>query len=108
MIKTLKQFCSSFPSEKASTFVSHFDKIYECSSLEEHELKIIYLAYLWKNGRVQLMDDFGQTIVDPEELGVNEYTDYEISFECGEGEGGGVNLSVLYEFYDFEKLMELV
>ena len=39
---------------------------------------------------------------------IDLFADYEIAFEAGEGEGGGVNLGVLHDYYVFQDLEKLV
>ncbi len=98
---TFKQNITGELNEK---LLAHFNNVYECSKLEEHELKIAFLAYLYINDN---MYTDGVSLDIPSGLGV-EWADYEISFEGGEGCGGGVNFDITYDFYDFAGLSELL
>ena len=88
--------------------IVHFNEIYVCSKLEEHEIKIAYLAYLWKNGQVINEPGYIVEILNEKEHGVDLHKDYEITVEAGPDENGGVNLDLMYDFYRFDELMELV
>jgi len=107
MILTLEQFKNQLTTKQLTDLVAHMDKIYECKQLDDREIKMCYLAYLWKNNRV-VLSEMGYDITDPAELGVDLFEDYEITFEAGEGEGGGVNLGVLHDYYVFQELGKLV
>ncbi|MFW6272223.1 MAG: hypothetical protein ACOC2U_00370 [bacterium] len=84
--------------------LAHFNEIYECHELGEHEYNIIYLAWLWADGFV-IKDEYG-SMLDNSVKDVG-YNDYEITFEDGEG-GGGMNLDYFYVFYQLDKIMELM
>ena len=83
--------------------VQHLDRIYECSELGEHEMRILYLAWLWKNEEVYCSEG-GYEINNENEKGI-DIMDYELSFEVEESEAGGVNLGITYDFYEFVGLM---
>ena len=82
--------------------IAHFNEIYECHELGEHEYNIIYLAWMWANGYVE-EDEFGG-FFDDAETDVTYY-DYEITFE---DESGGMILDFFYHFYELDKIMELM
>jgi hypothetical protein len=107
MIVTFNQFREQLTESQLKKLLSHFDAIYECESLGEHELKITYLAYLWKNNQV-VITDFGYEIIDPEKLGIDVFKDYEITFEQDPEDAGGVNLGITYDYYNFIELFEIV
>lgn len=104
----LEEFKNQLSEEQKSNLIIHFNEIYELEELTEHELKISYLAYLWKNKQVVLIGDMGYDVLNSKSLGIDVHIDYEISFEAGEGGEGGVNLSIMYEFYYFDILMTLI
>lgn len=81
----------------------HFNSIYECPKLAEHEHNIIYLAWLWANG--QIIGDESGSMLDDYVTDV-KMDDYEITFE--DDEGGGINLDFFYDFYQLDKIMELM
>jgi hypothetical protein len=107
MILTLEQFKNQLTEKQIIDLIAHMDEIYACKKLDDREIKMCYLAYLWKNNRV-VLSEMGYDITDPAELGVDLFEDYEITFEAGEGESGGVNLWVLYDYYNFVELEKLV
>ena len=107
MILTLEQFKNQLTEKQLIDLIAHMDEIYACEKLDDREIKMCYLAYLWKNNKV-VLSEMGYDIVDPAELGVDLFEDYEIAFEAGEGESGGVNLGVLYDYYNFVELEKLV
>ena len=107
MILTLEQFKNQLTEKQLLDLIAHMDEIYVCKQLDDREIKMCYLAYLWKNNRI-FLSEMGYDITDPAELGVDLFEDYEITFEAGEGESGGVNLGVLYDYYNFVELEKLV
>ena len=82
--------------------VKHFDAVYECAGLGDHEENILYLAYLWKNGWVHIDTD-GWCLLDNAVTSVR-LEDYELSFEVEPENAGGVNLWVTYDYYRLEEL----
>jgi len=84
--------------------LKHFNTIYECIELSEMENKIIYLAWLWKNGYVRKLED-GWMEFDETEAGVS-LDDYEVTFEAEPS--GGSNLALFYDYYDIEKIMAIL
>ena len=107
MILTLEQFKNQLTEKQLTDFLAHMNKIYDCEQLGDREIKMCYLAYLWKNKKV-VLNDMGYDIPDATSLGIDLLADYEIAFEAGEGEGGGVNLGVLHDYYAFQDLEKLV
>ena len=98
-----EQFISSLTAEQQETLRQHFDTIYECPELTEHEFKIAYLAWLWANGKVYNEGDMGFNFYE-EETGIR-MEEYEITFE-DDYELGGINLDYMYNYYSLEKLIE--
>ena len=103
-IQTFSTFNSNLTPNEKEQLLHYFDDIYECNELSDHEYKISYLAYLWKNNCVYLTDS-GYEIANEKELGITPM-DYEITFEAESS--SGVNLSVMYSFYGIDRLMDLV
>ena len=98
-----EQFISNLTAEQKETLRQHFDTIYECPEMTEHEFKIAYLAWLWANGKVY---DIGNhhLVIDEKESGV-DMNDYEITFE-DDYEHGGISLQYMYDYYTFDQLIE--
>lgn len=99
----MKQFIDNLTPQQQQTLHEHFDTIYECPVLSEHEYKIAYLAWLWANGKVYDAGDH-DFFINEEEAGMS-MTDYEITFEDGH-EHGGINLQYLYDYYAMNQLIE--
>jgi hypothetical protein len=89
-------------SQKAR-LLNHFDSIYECPELGEHEYNIVYLAWMWANGYIH-EDEFGSMFDDS--LTDVDLDDYEITFE--DGEGGGMNLNLFYDFYQLDEIIKMM
>ena len=98
-----EKFISNLTSEQQETLRQHFDTIYECPEMTEHEFKIAYLAWLWANGKVYNEGDMGFNFYE-EETGI-PMEDYEITFEDNYEEGG-INLDYIYRYYSLEELIE--
>lgn len=105
MTLTFNQFKDQLTPTQLEKLLEHFDGIYECTEIGDHELKMSYLAYLWKNNEVVLYD-FGYEIPNAATLGIDVFKDYEITFE--DEDPGGVNLGVLHSYYVIHELEELV
>jgi hypothetical protein len=90
--------------DQKKELLAHFNSIYECTELGEHEYKIIYLAWLWANGFV-VRSESGMRTFDAGEAGV-PITDYEITIE--DDHKGGVNLDVTSMYYDIDKIIKLM
>lgn len=101
-MKNYNTFKESISQEQANELVKHFNEIYECNALSEHEYKIAYLAYLWKHGKV--VSDNGFFDVE-KGLGVS-IMDFELTFEIEQS--GGVNLDLTRDYYQIDKLIKLV
>lgn len=101
-----EEFLNQLTEQEIQELLAHFDSIYECNSLSEHEKRIVYIAYLWKNGFVY-QDETGFTSIDESITDITDM-DYELTFEVDESERGGVNLNITYEYYDFENIMKLI
>ncbi len=89
--------------EEKKKLLAHFNTIYECKQLNEHEYNIIYLAWMWANGHI-VDTGTGSTFDESKVDAVHE--DYEVSFESDTS--GGMNLDLFYEFYELDKIMELM
>ena len=98
-----EQFISSLTAEQQETLRQHFDTIYECPEMTEHEFKIAYLAWIWANGNVYNEGDMGFNFYE-EETGI-QMEEYEITFE-DDYELGGVNLDYMYGYYSLGELIE--
>ena len=90
--------------EQKKALLQHFNTIYNCMELTETENKIIYLAWLWKNGYVK-QQGAGPLFFDETEAGV-PLTDYEITIEAEQS--GGINLKLSYDFYEMGKIMKIL
>lgn len=106
MTLTFSQFKEQLNPAQLDKILVHFNDIYECAKLEDHELKICYLAYLWKNKEV-VFNEFGYEIPNAAALGIDVEADFTITFE-DEDAAGFVNLGLLHDYYVFIKLEELV
>lgn len=107
MILTFNQFKQQLTTTVLNLVQQHFNEIYTCNTINEQELKITYLAYLWKNNYV-LLSDGGYIIKEEELLGIDMYKDFELNNEVEPGEEGGVNLGITHDFYAVDKLAELI
>lgn len=103
-ILTKDQFIKQLNTQKTADIIKHFDDIYLCTELGEHEKNIIYLAYLWKN---DLIIDTGDGVMDIDERVEDaDLMDYELTFEVDEP--GGVNLDITHEYYQLNELINLI
>jgi hypothetical protein len=108
-MKTFDEFREALTESQKEQIIRHFHEIYDCNELTQHEFKIAYLAYLWKNGQVINNQGVNLEIINAQALGVDLHRDYEISFEGGdEMNSGGVNLDITYDYYSFDKFFDLV
>jgi hypothetical protein len=101
MTLTFTKFKDQLTPTQLEKLLVHFYGIYECTVLSEHEFKICYLAYLWKNKEL-VLNEFGYEIPNASALGIDVFKDYEITFE--DEDPGGVNLGVLHDYYIFQTL----
>jgi len=99
-----QEFMAVLDDNKKQNILRHFNTIYECNELGEHELNIAYLAWLWKEGYVYV-DESGMSYYAEEETGMDCMA-FEITIESEDS--GGVNLDIMHDFYRFYKLMELL
>jgi len=97
------QFISNLTAEQTETLRQHFDTIYECPEMTEHEYKIAYLAWLWANEKVSELGDH-DFVIDEKESGL-KMDDLAITFE-DDYEHGGISLQYLYEYYSFGQIFE--
>jgi len=100
---TKAAYLKTLSGQQKEELLDHFNFIYECASLGEHELNIVYLAWLLGKGHVMLSEGFIMNEMDVE---FDQY-DYEISFE-NEDLKGGINLEYTRSFYDLEKLYTIL
>jgi hypothetical protein len=99
-------FLKGLSEQQSATCLAHFDQIYECQSLTTREENILYLAYLWKHGFL-VEHETGNIELDPTVTDV-DLSDFDLTIEVPEGEEGGVNLHVTYEFYGVGDLMTIL
>lgn len=103
MTKKEKVLAGISPEQKQA-LVNHFNSIYDCNELTGHEEKMIYLAWMWKQGIVQRNAD-NMPGFDEAEAGV-PMDDYEVTIE--DEITGGVNLELMYEFYDLQGIQKIM
>ncbi len=99
-----EELISSLTQEQKQALLDHFNEIYECNELTDHEYKIIYLAWLWANGLVYELDD-GWYAFDEDKTGMS-IKDYDITFEAEPS--GGANLDLFYDYYNLDKMIKLM
>lgn len=99
-------FLNALTDDAKAKFMQHFDAIYECKQLSAREENILYLAYLWKNGMLHEPDS-GMIVLDDAVTCV-QLEDFELTIEVPEGDEGGVNLMLTYDFYGIEDLVKMV
>ena len=95
---------SNITPEQKQSLLAHFNEIYECKELTDHEYNMIYLAWMWANDLVYKLDD-GWYEFDEDKTGMS-IKDYEITFEAEPS--GGSNLDLLYDYYNLDKMMKLM
>ena len=100
---TKAAYINRLTADQKDVLLNHFNTIYECTVLGEHELNITYLAWLLGEGHVKVSDDFIMNDMDVE---FNQ-DDYEISFEDEENPGG-VNLELTRSYYDLDKVFTIL
>jgi len=103
-LSTLERVTGKLTKEQKRILLDHFNSIYECSTLTQHEFKITYLAWLWANGLVY-REQSGMSTFEESEAGV-PLTDYEITFE--DENTGGVNLDLMYSYYGLDEIVHLM
>jgi hypothetical protein len=95
---------SSINPEQELALVKHFNSIYDCNKLSEHEYRMIYLAWMWNSGIVYRLDNWFHTF-EQNEAGV-PLNDYEVTIE--DEMTGGVNLDLMYSFYDIDGIHQIM
>lgn len=103
-INTLDYVIDSLTGDQKKKLIEHFDSIYECSELTDHEYKIIYLAWLWVNGFIY-MDESGMSMIDEKNSDL-PFSAFEITIE--DEVTGGINLDLMYTFYSIDKIISLM
>ena len=96
---TKAAYIKSLTPDQKEVLLSHFNTLYECHALGEHELNIAYLAWLLGEKHVMISDGF---IMNDMNVEFNQ-DDYEISFE-DEDTPGGVNLELTRSYYELDKI----
>ena len=104
-MKTVKEFIQELSSSKKDELLRHFNDIYECEKLTDHENNIIFLAWLWDNGYVHQDEEGGFPFIDETETGL-PFETYEITFE--DEDPGGVNLGLTYIYYELNKIIDII
>ena len=95
---------SNITPEQKQSLLAHFNEIYECKELTDHEDKMIYLAWMWANGIVY-SNEMGVSEFNPNDAGV-ALEDYEITFE--DESPGGSNLDLMYQYYNLDKIIKIM
>ena len=103
MNKKQEVISSITPAQKRA-LLAHFNEIYECKELTDHEYNMIYLAWMWAKGIVYT-NEMGFSDFDPEKAGVDLF-DYELTIEVDPS--GGVNLDILHDYYKVDKIIDLM
>ena len=99
-----EEVTSSITPAQKQALLAHFNEIYECKELTDHEYNMIYLAWMWAKGIVR-PDEMGMSYFDQEEAGVDLF-DYELTIEVDPS--GGVNLDILHDYYKVDKIIDLM
>lgn len=102
-INTLDHVIDSLTGDQRKKLIEHFDSIYECSELSDHEYRIIYLAWLWANGFVY-REESGMSMIDEKNSDL-PLSAFEVTIE--DEVTGGVNLDLMYSFYSVDKIVGL-
>ena len=90
--------------DQKTALLSHFNSIYECTELSDHENNIIYLAWMWANGLIY-KEENGMSTFEESLAGV-PLTDYEIDYE--DDLKAGINLDLTYSFYNIDEIIKLM
>lgn len=72
MILPFDQFVNQLTESQLTALLNHFKELYTCEKLEEGELEICYLAYLWKHKQF-ILSNFSYEISNSGALGINNY-----------------------------------
>ncbi len=99
---TKKGFIEQLTGKQKELILVHFNTIYECRELTDHEFKIIYLAWLMGEGKVKWTE---QIIISDYDVEFDD-NDFEITFESDEQ--GGVNLDFTREYYDLDEIYRML
>ena len=99
---TKAAYINSLTAVQKEVLLSHFNTIYECAALGEHELNIAYLAWLLGKGHLHISEGFAMHEMDVE---FNQ-DDYEITFE--DEMSGGSNLYITRSYYDTDKIYTIL
>ena len=102
---TIASLMTSLDDAQHAAILEHFDGIYHCQRLGLREQRIVYLAYLLKNG--YLVKDEGWLHIHHFITEVSE-ADYELTDLETQGMAGGVNLLVTLGFYEVDRLADLL
>ncbi len=102
-INTFDYVIDCLSDDQKKKLIEHFNSIYKCSVLSDHEYRIIYLAWLWSNGFVY-KDENGLSMIDEKNSDL-PLTAFEITIE--DENKGGVNLDLMHTFYSIEKIARL-
>lgn len=102
-INTLDFVIDNLTADQKKKLLDHFNTIYKCAELTDHEYRIVYLAWLWANGFVYY-DENGESVIDEKNSDLPLST-YEITFEADES--GGVNLDYFNMYYGIDKIVKL-
>jgi hypothetical protein len=103
-MKNKEEMINQLSTEQKNALIKHFDEIYECDALDQHEYKMIWLAWLWANGHIHTLDS-GQRVFDEKVAGV-PLSDYEITIE--DEVSNGINLDVLYHFHGLDRIIDIL
>jgi hypothetical protein len=95
---------SNLTTDQKTALLSHFNSIYECTELTEHEEKMIYLAWMWNQGIVHRNNDRLPEF-EEKEAGV-PMEDYEITIE--DEITGGINLNMMYSYYQLDEIKKIM
>ncbi len=103
-ISKLDYITRSLTDGQKKLLLEHFNSIYECNELAEHEYRIIYLAWLWTNGFVY-REQNGMSNIDKKTSDL-PLSAFEINFE--DDDKGGVNLDLTYNFYGLDEIISFM
>lgn len=104
--QTRQAITNNLTAGQQARLLAHFNSLYPCSELGQHEHNIIYLAWLWQNGHVTYDPAMGYGF-DEQQAGIS-LNDFEITFEAGEGGAGGINLGLTHGYYDLDAVAAIL
>ncbi len=103
MIKKM-QIIENLSEEQVKQLIAHFNTVYECKELNEMEQNIIYLAWLWANGKVYECEDGMLDFHDEDDC--VSIMDYDL---CPLGyEPNTINLEVTYSIFEINKIIDIM